>query len=104
MNKKDLSESDICAKFITPALINSGWDEASQIRREVTFTKGRIIVRGKLVARGKKKRADYLLYWQKNIPLAVVEAKDATHGVGDGMQQTLGYAETLDLPFAFSPN
>ena len=58
MNKKSLSETDICAKFITPAVIQAGWDEAMQIRREVGFTKGRIIVRGKLVTRGKAKRAD----------------------------------------------
>ena len=63
-NKQDLSESDICAKCITPALIQAGWDEATQIRREVGFTKGRIIVRGKLVTRGKAKRADYVLYYQ----------------------------------------
>ena len=48
MNKKDLSETDICAKYITPAVIQAGWDEATQIRREVGFTKGRIIVRGKV--------------------------------------------------------
>ena len=91
-------------RFITPAIEEAGWDKQRQIRREVAFTAGGVIVRGKLVARGKKKRADYLIYWKKNIPLAVVEAKDATHGVGDGMQQALGYAETLDLPFAFSSN
>ena len=103
MNKKDLSESDICAKFITPALINSGWDEASQIRREVTFTKGRIIVRGKLVTRGKAKRADYVLYYH-HIPIGLIEAKENNHPVGDGMQQALDYAETLDVPFVFSSN
>ena len=103
MNKKDLSESDICAKFITPALVNSGWDEASQIRREVTFTKGRIIVRGKLVMRGKAKRTDYVLYYH-HIPIALIEAKDNSHPVGDGMQQALDYAETLDVPFVFSSN
>ena len=78
MNKKDLSESDICAKYITPALIQSGWDEATQIRREVYFTKGRIIVRGKLVTRGKGKFADYVLYHQ-HIPIALIEAKDNNH-------------------------
>ena len=59
MDKKTLSESDIRTKFITPALRAAGWDEMSQIREEVSFTKGRIIVRGKLVSRGKGKRADY---------------------------------------------
>ena len=104
MDKKSLSERDICTKFITPALRKAGWDEMSQIREEVTFTKGRIIVRGKLVSRGKGKRADYVLYYKPNIPIAVIEAKDNTHGVGDGMQQALDYSETLDIPFVFSSN
>ena len=104
MNKKSLSERDICTKFITPAIKQVGWDEMSQIREEVTFTKGRIIVRGKLVTRGKAKRADYILFYQPNIPLAIIEAKDNTHSVGDGMQQALDYAATLNIPFAFSSN
>ncbi len=103
MNKKTLSESDICAKFITLALIQAGWDDALQIRREVFFTKGRIIVRGKLVTRGKAKRADYVLYYH-HIPIAIIEAKDNTFAIGDGMQQALDYAVTLDIPFVFSSN
>ena len=103
MSKKTLSESDICAKYITPAVIQAGWDEALQIRREVFFTKGRIIVRGKLVTRGKAKRADYVLYYQ-HFPIALIEAKDNNHAVGDGMQQALDYAVTLDIPFVFSSN
>lgn len=104
MNKKTLSERDICTKFITPALRQAGWDEVSQIREEVSFTKGRIIVRGKLVSRGKGKRADYILYYKPNIPIALIEAKDNTHSVGDGMQQALDYAETLGIQFVFSSN
>ena len=104
MDKKSLSERDICTKFITPALRKAGWDEMLQIREEVSFTKGRIIVRGKLVSRGKGKRADYILYFKPNIPIALIEAKDNTHAIGDGMQQGLGYAETLDIPFVFSSN
>ena len=104
MNKKSLSERDICTKFITPALRKVGWDEITQIREEVGFTKGRIIVRGKLVSRGKAKRADYILYYKPNIPIAVIEAKDNTHAIGDGMQQALDYAETLQVPFVFSSN
>ena len=104
MDKRSLSERDICTKFITPALRKAGWDEMSQIREEVSFTKGRIIVRGKLVKRGKGKRADYILYYEPNIPLAVIEAKDNTHSLGDGMQQALDYAEALNIPFAFSSN
>ena len=104
MDKRSLSERDICTKFITPALRGAGWDEISQLREEVSFTKGRIIVRGKLVTRGKAKRADYILHFKPNIPIAVIEAKDNTHSVGDGMQQALDYAETLNIPFVFSSN
>jgi type I restriction enzyme R subunit len=81
VNKKDLSERDICTKFITPAVQQAGWDLISQIREEVSFTKGRIIVRGKLVTRGKAKRADYVLYYKPNIPIALIEAKDNTFPV-----------------------
>ena len=76
----------------------------SQIREEVSFTKGRIIVRGKLVSRGKPKRADCILYYKPNIPIGVIEAKDNNHSVGDGMQKALDYAATLDIPFVFSSN
>jgi len=104
MAVKDLSERDICTKFITPAIVKAGWDVQSQIREEVSFTKGRIIVRGKLVTRGKAKRADYILYYKPNIPLALIEAKDGSYAVGAGMQQALEYAATLDIPFVFSSN
>ncbi|KKL70373.1 hypothetical protein LCGC14_2105570 [marine sediment metagenome] len=104
MDKKSLSERDICTKFITPALESSGWDKMAQIREEVTFTAGRVIVRGKLVARGKAKRADYILYYKPNIPIAVIEAKDNNHSVGSGMQQALVYGEILDVPFVYSSN
>ncbi len=103
-NKKELSERDICSKYITPSITRSGWDLHSQIREEVSFTKGRIIVRGKLHTRGEQKRADYILYYKSNIPLAVIEAKDNSHSVGAGMQQALNYAETLGVPFVFSSN
>ena len=99
-----LSERDVCSKFITPALISAGWNLQTQIREEVSFTKGRIIVRGKLHSRGKGKRADYVLYYKPNQPIALIEAKDLTHGLGAGMQQGLDYAETLDIPFVFSSN
>ena len=104
MDKRRLSERDICTKFITPALRTAGWDEMVQIREEVSFTKGRIIVRGRLVSRGKSQRADYLLSVKPNIPIALIEAKDNTHAIGDGMQQGLEYAETLGIPFVFSSN
>ncbi|MDA9662126.1 DEAD/DEAH box helicase family protein [Candidatus Pelagibacter sp.] len=101
---KNLSERDICTKYITPAVTKAGWDLLTQIREEVSFTKGRIIVRGKLHSRGEQKRADYILYYKSNIPLAVIEAKDNNHSVGAGMQQALNYAETLNIPFVFSSN
>jgi type I restriction enzyme R subunit len=104
MSKKDLSERDICTKYITPAIVGAKWDIQSQVREEVFFTKGRIIVRGKLVTRGKAKFADYILYYKPNIPIAIIEAKDNCHAVGDGMQQGLEYAATLDIPFVFSSN
>lgn len=68
MNKKDLSERDICTKFIQPVLEKAGWNPLSQIREEVTFTDGRIYVKGNLTSRGKRKRADYILYYKANIP------------------------------------
>ncbi len=104
MTKKDLSERDICSKFITPHLEQAGWDRMQQIREEVSLTNGRIIVRGKLVARGHAKRADYVLYYKPNIPIAVIEAKDNRRSVGSGIQQALDYADMLDVPFAFSSN
>src|SRR5258708_23394225 len=103
-SKRDFSERDICSKFITPALVAANWDLMNQIREEVSFTKGRVIVRGRLSVRGDPKRADYILYHKPGIPLAVIEAKDNNHPVGAGMQQPLEYAAILDLPFVFSSN
>lgn len=104
MDKKSLSERDICTKFITPAIVEAGWDKNTQIREEVSFTAGKVIVRGKLVSRGKQKRADYILYYKNNIPIAIIEAKDNKHSVSAGIQQGIDYAETLDIPFVFSSN
>ncbi|MCO7633080.1 DEAD/DEAH box helicase family protein [Pseudomonas guariconensis] len=104
MDKNSLTERDICSKYITPAITSAGWDLHKQVREEVSFTKGRIIVRGKLHSRGESRRADYILYHQANLPLAVIEAKDNKHALGAGMQQALGYAEVLDVPFVFSSN
>lgn len=104
MNKKSLSELDIRTKFITPGIVAAGWDINEQMREDVHFTAGRIHVRGKLHARGEAKKADYILYYKPNIAIAVVEAKNNRHSVGDGIQQALGYAEILDIPFVFSSN
>lgn len=103
-NKKALSERDICTKFITPALEQAGWDMQKQIREEVGFTDGRIYVKGNLTTRGKRKRADYILYYKPNIPVAIIEAKDNNHSVMAGIQQGLDYAAILDIPTVFSSN
>jgi len=105
MNKKDLSETDIRSKFITPALVRSGWDLNTQIREEVALTAGKVIVKGKAHSRGKIRFADYVLSWKLNLPLAILEAKDNNHSVGDGMQQALHNADMHGgLPFVFSSN
>jgi type I restriction enzyme R subunit len=107
VNKKELTEADIRTKFITPAIAGAGgdkWNVMTQIREEVYFTKGRVIVRGQTVRRGEAKKADYLLFYKPNIPIAVVEAKDNNYSLGAGMQQALEYAEILDIPFAYSSN
>ncbi len=104
MDKKQLSERDVCTKYITPALEQAGWDIATQVREEFPLTRGRVIIRGKLHTRAKHKRADYVLFHKPNIPVAVIEAKDNNHSVGDGMQQGLVYADMLQVPFVFSSN
>ncbi len=110
MDKHSLSERDICTKFITPAIMQAGWQQ-DQFREEVKLTAGRVMVRGKLAARikdpnarGGPKRADFVLYARPNVPIAVIEAKSAQFSVGHGMQQALAYAEMLDAPFAISSN
>lgn len=110
MDKHSLSERDICTKFITPAIMQAGWQQ-HQFREEVKLTAGRVMVRGKLAARikdpnakGGPKRADFVLYALPNVPIAVIEAKSAQFSVGHGMQQALAYAEMLDAPFAISSN
>jgi len=102
--KSELSERDIITKYVIPALVKAGWDLKTQIREEVFFTNGRIIVKGNKSSRGERKRADVILYFKPNIPIAVIEVKDFSHSVGSGMQQSLGYADTLDVPVAFSTN
>lgn len=98
------SERDVCTKLINPAIAKSSWNIQTQIREEVSFTDGRIIVQGKMHIRGKKKRADYILYYKPNIPIAIIEAKDNKHAIAAGMQQALEYADILQIPFVFSSN
>ena len=104
MTKHEMTEEDIKLQYITPAIESAGWDKLKQIKMEYNFTDGRVIVRGNVTARGKRKRTDYLLYYKPNIPLAIVEAKDNRHSVGAGMQQAIEYAEVLDIPFVYSSN
>lgn len=103
-DKRKLSERDICTKYITPAIEQAGWDKYTQMREEVSLTKGRVIVRGRMTTRGEYMRADYVLYYKANIPIAVIEAKDNKHSVADGMQQALKYAEMLGVPSVYSSN
>ena len=102
MKKHEMTEEDIKLQFITPAIEGAGWDRQKQIRMEYNFTDGRVIVRGNVTARGKRKRTDYLLYYKPNIPLAIVEAKDNRHSVGAGMQQAIEYADEM-LAGRFQP-
>jgi len=103
-NNKKLTEEDIKMKYITPAIEKAGWDIKKQVRAEYTFTDGRVIVRGNLTSRGKKKRADYLLFYKPNLPIAIIEAKENSKSIGAGMQQGIEYAEILDVPFIYSSN
>lgn len=104
INKKDLSEEDIKYRYITPAIENAGWNK-DQVRMEYFFTDGMVnIINSGSHVIGKRKKADYLLSKSYNYPIAIVEAKDNSHAVGDGIQQAMGYAEILDVPFAYSSN
>ena len=102
-NKKEMTEEDIKHRYITPAINQAGW-KSEQIWMEHSFTDGRIIVRGNLTGRGKRKRADYVLVHKKHLPLAILEAKDNRQGIGAGMQQAINYGEMLDIPFVYSSN
>lgn len=103
-SKKDLSERDICTQFILPALKKSGWNIETQIREEVSFTDGRIYVKGNKTTRGTRKRADYILYYKPNIPVAIIEAKSNKLSMNAGIQQGIEYADILDIPLAYSSN
>jgi type I restriction enzyme R subunit len=104
IDKTKLSEQDIETKFIIPALKESGWDILSQIRQQLAIQAGEIVVRGGVSERKKAKRADIVLYYKPNMPLAVIEAKSYKHSASNGMQQALEYASLLDVPFAFASN
>ena len=101
---KKLTEEDMKYRHITPAIEKAGWTK-NQVLMEYFFTDGQVLVRGNTVKRGKRKKADYLLtHKDGQFPLAIVEAKDADHFVGAGLQQAMDYAEILNIPFAYSSN
>jgi type I restriction enzyme R subunit len=104
INKKSLSETDIITKFIMPAILQSGWDDLTQIRQEVKLRDGKVVVRGMAAARKTVKSADIVLYHKPSIPLAVVEAKSNKKTKLTGMQQGLDYASLLEVPFIFTSN
>ena len=103
-NKKSLSETDIRTKFITPAIASAGWNLSLQMREEYKITNGRIIARRKVCKREAPLKADYVLFYKPNKPIAVIEAKDNNHAMADGMQQALQYADMMDVPFVFTSN
>jgi len=100
-----MTEADTCREFVTPKLVEAGWGAAeSVIGEQHSFTNGRIIVAGGKVRRGKQRRADYLLYFRRDLPLAVVEAKEVGLPAETGVQQVREYAEMLGLKFAYATN
>lgn len=99
---RKMNEADTRFKLIDPAL-KKAW-KSDQIRNEYRFTDGEIVVRGRMTSRKKAKKADYLLLYAPDVPIAIVEAKDTDHSVGAGLQQAMGYAQSLDVPFAYSSN
>lgn len=104
LSKKQMSEEDIKLNFITPALVNHGWQNRITMETSVQFTDGKIVLTGNVPSRGAPKKADYVLYQNPYKPIAIVEAKDNNHTVSFGLQQAITYAQMLDVPFAYSSN
>lgn len=102
LDKKQMTEEDIKLQYITPA-IQTKWG-LDRITMETKITDGRINLKGNIVIREKPKKADYVLYLNKNKPIAIVEAKDNNHSVSYGLQQAITYAQMQDIPFAYSSN
>ena len=99
------NEADTCRKYVLPKLIDSGWDnDPHSFTEQRTFTDGRIVVSGKKVHRRPQKRADYLLRYTRDFPIAVIEAKAEYKSPGTGLQQAKDYAEILGLKFAYATN
>jgi type I restriction enzyme R subunit len=105
IDKKKLSEQDISTKFIVPSIQRAGWDLMLQVsEQKLPITEGRIILSGKSIKRGEKKKPDFVLSYHKNFPLAVIEIKNNNFSIATGIQQAMSYAEILDAPFAYSTN
>ncbi len=104
LDKKQMTEEDIKLNYITPAILTKGWKDKITMETKVQFTDGKINLRGNLVSRETPKKADYVLYINRNNPIAIIEAKDNNHSVSYGMQQAKEYAKMFDVPFAYSSN
>ncbi len=102
LDKSDMTEEDVKLQYITPAIL-AKWD-CGHVTMETKITDGRINLKGNFVVRGKPKKADYVLYLEKDKPIAIVEAKDNNHSVSYGLQQAITYAKMQDIPFAYSSN
>ncbi len=99
------NEADTCRRFVVPRLQAAGWEnDPYRINEQVTFTDGRIIVAGRRSRRRPGKRADYILRYRPDFPIAVVEAKASYATAGAGLQQAKDYAEILGLKFAYATN
>ena len=104
ISKSQMTEEDIKLNYITPALLNRGWQDKITMETKVQFTDGMINLKGNFVHREAAKKADYILYINANNPIAIVEAKDNNHSVSYGLQQAMTYAQMMDIPFAYSSN
>src|SRR5579859_3906206 len=98
-----LNEADTCRTYVLPKLYSAGWED-TQISEQKSFTDGRIVIGGKRPIRRPQKRADYLLRYRRDFPIAVVEAKAIYRTPGDGLQQAKEYAHILGLKFAYATN
>lgn len=98
-----LNEADTCRTYVLPKLYSAGWED-TQISEQKSFTDGRIVIAGSRPIRRPQKRADYILRYRRDFPIAVVEAKAIYRTPGDGLQQAKEYAQILGLKFAYATN
>src|SRR4030043_1174406 len=96
------NEADTCRKYVLPRLVETGWDtDPHSFTEQRTFTDGRIVISGDKIHRKKQKRADYLLRFTRDYPIAIVEAKAEYKTPFAGLGQAKEYAHILDLKFAY---